>query len=95
MLRTLFFVLLALNAVLLAWNFNLLAPLGLPALAPAGEPERLQQQIQPERLQVQPLPAQASDQAPAVSAAPPASVSPPSDGPPDPAAPVRATASAP
>ncbi len=91
MLRTLFFVLLALNAVLLAWNFNLLAPLGLPALTPAGEPERLQQQVQPERLQVQPLPAQA----PAVLAAPPASVSPPSDGPPDPAAPVRAAASAP
>lgn len=88
MLRTLFFVLLALNAVLLAWNFNLLAPLGLPALAPVGEPERLQQQVQPERLQVQPLPAQS----PVVPAA--ASSTPPAD-PVDAAAPVRPAASAP
>ena len=59
MLRTLFLVLLLLNAVLLAWNSDLLAPLGLPALAPAGEPGRLQQQVHPERLQVQPLPVDA------------------------------------
>jgi hypothetical protein len=69
MLRTLFLVLLVLNAVLLAWNFNLLAPLGLPALAPAGEPGRLQQQVHPERLQVQPLP---EDAQAAPGAAPPA-----------------------
>ena len=56
MLRTLFLVLLLFNAVLLAWNVNLLAPLGLPALPPVGEPERLLQQVQPERLLVRPLP---------------------------------------
>lgn len=63
MLRPLFLVLLLFNAVLLAWQFNLLAPLGLPALPPVGEPERLQQQVQPERLQVRPLPASAAAQA--------------------------------
>lgn len=63
MLRTLFLVLLLFNAVLLAWNVNLLAPLGLPALTPAGEPERLQQQVQAERLQVRPLPASGAAEA--------------------------------
>ena len=72
MLRTLFFVLLALNAVLLAWNYNLLAPLGLTALPAPGASGRLQQQVHPERLQVQPLPPEAasSDAAPATGDAP-------------------------
>ena len=73
MLRTLFFVLLALNAVLLAWNFNLLAPLGLTALPAPGASGRLQQQVHPERLQVQPLPPEA--------ASTPAALSPTGDAP--------------
>jgi len=55
MLRALFFILLLFNAVLLAWNLNLLAPLGLPA-TPAVDPAQ-RQQLNPETLQVLPVPA--------------------------------------
>jgi hypothetical protein len=54
MLRVLFVFLLLLNTLVLAWNFNLLAPVGLPANH-GREPERLDQQIRPELLQVRPL----------------------------------------
>ena len=55
MLRALFVLLLLLNALLLAWNLNLLAPWGWPSTQ-AADPAQLQQ-VRPEALQVVPAPA--------------------------------------
>ena len=64
MLRALFVLLLLLNALLLAWNLNLLAPLGWPSTR-AADPSP-PQQVRPETLQI--LPA-ASVPAPAAASA--------------------------
>lgn len=69
MLRALFFILLLVNALLLAWNLNVLAPLGWPSTQ-AVDPAQ-SQQVRPEALQVLPAPAVPAS-APALPASPPA-----------------------
>jgi len=70
MLRALFFFLLLINALLLAWNLNWLASLGWPSTQ-AVDPAQWQQ-VRPETLQVLPAPVVPAS-APAVSAPVPAS----------------------
>ncbi len=59
-------LLLVLHALVLAWHWNAFAPWGL-GLDQQREPERLQQQVRPEALKFEPMPATPSTTAPAAS----------------------------
>ena len=69
MLKLLILLLLLANGAYFAWTHGALASLGL-APAHHAEPERLQQQVQPERLLV--TPASSAPPTPAASASAPA-----------------------
>lgn len=69
LLRTTALALLLANGAYLAWSQGWLAPVGL-APASSSEPQRLQQQIRPEALRVQPASASASSPAAAAAPAP-------------------------
>ncbi|MDW8335997.1 MAG: SPOR domain-containing protein [Tepidimonas sp.] len=81
MLRILVLALLLANVALAAWQAGWLGPLARPAPTPIREPERLAQQIEPQRLRL----LDGGGQSPAVTPAPVA-VAEPSPQPPEPAA---------
>ena len=92
MLRWLFALVLLLNVAWYAWAHAWLAPVGL-APVPPGEPERLQQQVRPERMRIlKDTPANVPHPVPSVPAAPaPAAVPEPrAEAPAQDAAPVAA-----
>jgi hypothetical protein len=75
MLRLLVLVLLAVNAVMLAWNQGWLAPALLPPMAAEREPDRLARQLRADRLTVL-SPKAAAQAVLAASAAEPAASTP-------------------
>jgi hypothetical protein len=78
MLKLLILLLLLANAAYFAWTHGALAKLGL-APTQQTEPERLQQQVQPELLLVTPSTAAPTTAAPSVTPAPAASASAPAN----------------
>ena len=96
MLRWLFALVLLLNVAWYAWAHAWLAPVGL-APVPPGEPERLQQQVRPERMRIlKDTPANVPHPVPSVPAAPApaAAPEPRAEAPAQDAAPVAAPVSA-